>query len=50
MRVEEYEIAIGKLVILKQFLTYNHHENIDNMIEDLVAEFIERRTNGEVDN
>lgn len=50
MRVEEYEIAIGKLVILKQFLTHNHYESIDDVVEGLISEFLERRNNGELDN
>lgn len=50
MRVEEYEIAIGKLVILKQFLTHNHYKEVDDMIESLVLEYLERRNNGELDN
>ena len=50
MRLEEYEIAIGKLIILKQFLTMNHYEEVDNLIEDLISEFLERRNNGELDN
>lgn len=50
MRVEEYEIAIGKLYILKQFLTQNHYENIDSIIESLVDEYLERKNRGELDN
>ena len=50
MRVEEYEIAIGKLIILKQFLTHNHYEAIDDVVESLISEFLERRNNGEIDN
>ena len=50
MRVEEYEIAIGKLIILKQFLTQNHYEDIDSLVESLIDEFLERRNNGEIDN
>ena len=50
MRIEEYEIVIGKLYILKQFLTQNHYEDIDNLIESLVDEFLDRKNNGELDN
>lgn len=50
MRVEEYELAIGKLVLLKQFLTHNHYENIDAMIETLIDEYLERKNRGELDN
>lgn len=50
MRIEEYEIAIGKLVIIKQYLTHNHYEDIDNLIESLISEFLERMNNGELDN
>lgn len=50
MRIEEYEIAIGKLVILKTFLTQSHYEMIDDAIEVLVSEYTERRVNGELDN
>ena len=50
MRVEDYEIAIGKLIILKQFLTLDHYQAVDDLVEDLLSEFLERRNNGELDN
>lgn len=48
MTNDEYETAIGKLVLLKQFLTVTHHEAADAMIEGLVDEYLERRNNNEL--
>lgn len=50
MRIEEYEIVIGKLVLAKEFLTLNHYKMIDEVIETLAAEYTDRRTSGELDN
>jgi len=50
MRIEEYEIVIGKLVLAKEYLTQNHYQMIDDVIETLSAEYTERRTSGELDN
>lgn len=50
MRIEEYELVIGKLVLLKSFTTQSHYEAIDELIEVFTSEYVERRTNGELDN
>ena len=48
MTSEEYEPAIGKLVILKLFLTAPHRAAIDEVIEGLETEYLERRSNHEL--
>ena len=45
---DEYEKAIGNLVLLKQYTTQNHHAAIDLLIEQFVDEFIERNTRNEL--
>lgn len=48
MSAEDYEIVIGKLVILKLFLTQPHRDNVDIIIEGLETEYLERRTKNEL--
>lgn len=48
MTNEEYEIAIGKLVLLKLYLTHPHKDAIDDVIEGLEDEYIRRLTNNEL--
>ena len=43
MTNDEYETAIGKLVILKLFLTQHHKDEVDGLIEALESEYLERR-------
>ena len=42
MEESEYETAIGKLVIIKLFLTQPHRDAIDDVIEGLKIEYLER--------
>ena len=42
MTTEEYETAIGKLVILQLFLTQPHRDAVDDVIEGLKSEYLER--------
>lgn len=42
MTNDEYETAIGKLFLLKLFLTANHKGAVDGLIEELETEYIER--------
>jgi len=44
MQADEYETAIGKLVILKMFLTQPHQGAVDDVIEGLENEYIQRHT------
>lgn len=48
MTQEEYENALGKLVLLKAFMTQPHQDKADDLIEDLTAEYIERMTRNEL--
>lgn len=48
MTHDEYEIVIGKLVLVKLYLTRPHKDKIDELIEDLETEYLERRTRKEV--
>lgn len=48
MTTEEYETTIGKLVIVKLFLTHNHHDAIDEVIEGLTTEYIDRLNSNEL--
>ena len=48
MTNDEYETVIGKLVILKLFLTESHRNAIDEVIEKLETEYLERRNNPEL--
>ena len=48
MTNDEYETAIGKLVILKLFLTQPHRDEIDGVIEGLETEYLERRGKNEL--
>lgn len=48
MTNDEYETAIGKLVILKLFLTAPHRDAVDEVIEGLETEYIERRNRNEL--
>lgn len=48
MTSDEYETSIGKLVILKLFLTQPHKDAIDDVIEGLETEYLERRVNKEL--
>lgn len=48
MTNDEYEVAIGKLVLLKLFLTAPHGDAVDEVIEGLEAEYMERRSNNEL--
>ena len=43
MTNDEYETVIGKLVILKLFLTQPHKGEVDAIIEKLETEYLERR-------
>ena len=43
MTSEEYELTIGKLVILKLFLTERHRSAVDEVIEGLEEEYLRRR-------
>ena len=44
----EYETVIGKLVILKLFLTQPHRGKVDVLIEALESEYLERRRKSEL--
>lgn len=48
MTSEEYELTIGRLVILKLFLTEPHRSAIDEVIEGLENEYLKRRGNNEL--
>ena len=48
MTNEDYETVIGKLVLTRLFLTHHHHGNIDELIEELVTEYLERRNRNEL--
>lgn len=48
MTNDEYETAIGKLMILKLFLTKPHRDTIDGVIEELEAEYLKRRGKNEL--
>ena len=48
MTNDEYEVAIGKLVILKLFLTEPHRNAVDEVIEGLETEYLERRNKNEL--
>lgn len=48
MTNDEYETAIGKLVILKLFLTAPHRSAVDELIEGLETEYIDRRNKNEL--
>lgn len=48
MTNDEYEVAIGKLVILKLFLTEPHRSAVDEVIEGLETEYLERRSNNKL--
>ena len=48
MTNDEYETAIGKLVILKLFLTKQHRDAIDEVIEGLETEYLDRRNKNEL--
>ena len=45
---EEYELVIGKLVLAKQHMTQNHYKAIDDVIEQLIDEYVERNTRNEL--
>ena len=47
MTNDEYETVIGKLVILKLFLTPCLREDVDALIEKLRTEYMERRQSNE---
>ena len=40
MTSDEYEIVIGKLMIVKLYMTKNHRDNIDAVIEALENEYL----------
>ena len=48
MTNDEYETVIGKLVILKLFLTKPHRHAVDEVIEGLKSEYLERRGRNEL--
>ena len=48
MTTEEYETAIGKLVILKLYLTARHRNTIDEVIRGLEDEYLERKNAGKL--
>lgn len=48
MTNDEYETAIGKLVILKLFLTQPIRDEVDVLIEALETEYLERRGRNEL--
>ena len=48
MESSEYETAIGKLVIVKLFLTKPHKDLIDEVIEGLEQEYLERSNRKEI--
>lgn len=48
MTNDEYETVIGKLVILKLFLTQPHRAEVDVLIEALELEYLERRRKSEL--
>lgn len=48
MTSDEYEMAIGKLAIVKLFLTKPHRDAIDEVIEGLENEYLERRGENEL--
>lgn len=43
MEVRDYEVVIGKLVILKLFLTKPYRDIIDDVIESLENEYLEKK-------
>lgn len=43
MTDEEFELTIGKLTILKLFLTVRYHRYVDALIERLTSDYLERR-------
>ena len=47
MEQDEYETAIGKLVILKLYVTKKHRDDIDVVIENLESEYLERKNRKE---
>lgn len=42
MQVDEYEYVIGKLVLIKLFLTQPHRGAVDEVIEGLEEEYLKR--------
>lgn len=48
MKNDDYEIILGKLVILKLFLTEKYRNAIDGVMEELEAEYLVRRNNKEL--
>lgn len=48
MTNDEYETVIGKLVLIKLYLTHYHHDDVDVLIEKLVTEYMERRQDFEL--
>ena len=48
MTNEEYKTVIGRLVILKLFLTQPHRGEVDGLIEALESEYLERRRKSEL--
>ena len=48
MTTEEYETAIGKLVILKLYLTIEHRNSVDDVINGLETEYLERKNSGKL--
>ena len=43
MTNDEYETVIGKLVLVKLYLTPRHHGDVDALIEKLETEYVNRR-------
>ena len=48
MEASDYETTIGKLVIIKLLLTQPHRDAIDEVIEGLETEYLERLNNKEL--
>ena len=48
MTNDEYETAIGKLMLLKLFLTRPHRDSVDELIEGLEQEYLTRLGNKEL--
>jgi len=50
METKDYEIVIGRLVLLKELLTEKHKNKVDSLIENLIYECMEYECQEESDN
>ena len=48
MSTDDYEIVLGKLVLLKLYLLKPHRDSIDILIEELEEEYLQRKGEGKL--